>query len=311
MQLDEGKIGAFVFEQTEKGVMVFRLCYNTNQHEQERRITVKKFMRMAFATTALTVVLAACGEEGEEATDNGEEQPAETEENGEDDAADDAEDDEENGEAAEGDELEEGEELDEEELDELEEGMMEEPEVDLDDVPDPVAEVNGEPINKEDFEMQYNNVIMGAMGQIDPDDEEQDQMIREDIVEQLVSMELLEQEAEERGYDVDEEEVDEYLAEIPEEQYEQYGGEDELRAMIESEIQIEQLIEEEAGDVEVSDEDIDEQMEQIPEEQLEQFGGEDEMRAMLEQQLASEQQTGEMMRIAEELEEDADVEIHI
>ncbi|AXF55014.1 SurA N-terminal domain-containing protein [Salicibibacter kimchii] len=265
---------------------------------------MKKVLATSGLSFLLAIGLAACGGDGEE---NGEEGDTDNGEGEGEEQASDA--------------------LPDEEME------MPEPDIDLDDVPDPVAEVNEEQIGKEAFEeiytMQVEQLAQTQMMDI-TEDEEQDQQVREQIANLLVEEELLLQEANDRGIEVSDEDMNETIEELAggmgqdtEAFYEameaQGMSEDEVHDMLVEELRVEQLVEEEFGEVEISDEEL----EELYDEQI----------AMMEQQMGDEMEEdppelsemedqlrdqAEQMEIQEnrealtnDLEEDANIEIHV
>ena len=263
----------------------------TDYNDMEVIINMKKWLTMiSLAATMLTV--AACGDESAEGGD---------------------------GEGAEnaGQSAEEGQ-------------AAEAPEPDLEDVPDVVAEVNGEEITKEEFEQVYTGQFQQAamMGQ----EVNQDEM-KTQIADGMVSERLLVQEADNREVSASEEDVDAMISEIVEANgmesedefftaMEESGmSEDEIRSELEKQVKVEALIAEETGDIEPSDEELeeiyDEQIAAREEAQSEGEGEETEppafedVKPQIEQQLISEKQAEAAQGLAEELREDADVTINL
>ncbi len=263
----------------------------TDYNDMEVIINMKKWLTMiSLAATMLTV--AACGDESAEGGD---------------------------GEGAEnaGQSAEEGQ-------------AAEAPEPDLEDVPDVVAEVNGEEITKDEFEQVYTGQFQQAamMGQ----EVNQDEM-KTQIADGMVSERLLVQEADNREVSASEEDVDAMISEIVEANgmesedefftaMEESGmSEDEIRTELEKQVKVEALIAEETGDIEPSDEELeeiyDEQIAAREEAQSEGEGEETEppafedVKPQIEQQLISEKQAEAAQGLAEELREDADVTINL
>lgn len=212
-----------------------------------------------------------------------------------------------------------------------EEGQAAEaPEPDLEDVPDVVAEVNGEEITKDEFEQVYTGQFQQAamMGQ----EVNQDEM-KTQIADGMVSERLLVQEADNREVSASEEDVDAMISEIVEANgmesedefftaMEESGmSEEEIRTELEKQVKVEALIAEETGDIEPSDEELeeiyDEQIAAREEAQSEGEGEETEppafedVKPQIEQQLISEKQAEAAQGLAEELREDADVTINL
>ncbi|MDD9206497.1 SurA N-terminal domain-containing protein, partial [Georgenia sp. 10Sc9-8] len=204
------------------------------------------------------------------------------------------------------------------------------PEPDLEDVPDPVAEVNGEEIPREEFVRAYEGQFQQLAAQAQISGEEPDQAALKDrVAEGLVDTELLIQEAEERGFEASQEEIDALLEEIATsnglesgEEFistmgEQGMEEDEVISQLETQIKVEELIDDEAGDTTPAEEDVQELYDQAVEQQ-EQAGDEagelpplEEVRPQLEQQLQSQEENEAIMALLEDLRENADITVHL
>ena len=210
-------------------------------------------------------------------------------------------------------------------------GGEEMPEPDLEGIPDVVAEVNGEEIHKEDFEAafagQYQQAAMQAQMMGQPVDEE---MIKEQVLESMVGMELLIQEAENSGFEATEEEKEELLENIAEQNglsrdeflaalEEQGMDEEEVMSQLETQVKIDQLIARETGDIEPTDEELEEAYDMMVEQQeaMAEEGEEtdipsfEEIKPQLEEQLKAQKQSEATQMLVEELREDADVTIHL
>ncbi|HIV81409.1 MAG TPA: SurA N-terminal domain-containing protein [Candidatus Salinicoccus merdavium] len=210
------------------------------------------------------------------------------------------------------------------------------PEPDLEDVPDVVAEINGEEITKGEFEQVYTGQFQQAsMMQEMTGEEVNEDELKQQIADGLVSERLLIQEAENRDISASEEDVDAMISEITEANgmeseedffaaMEESGmSEDEIRAELEKQVKVEALIAEEAGDIEPTDEELqevyDEQIAQREEAQSEGEGeGEEteppafeDVKPQIEEQLVREKEAEAAQGLAEELREDADVTVNL
>ncbi len=208
------------------------------------------------------------------------------------------------------------------------------PEPDLEDVPDVVAEINGEEITKGEFEQVYTGQFQQAsMMQEMTGEEVNEDELKQQIADGLVSERLLIQEAENRDISASEEDVDAMISEITEANgmeseedffaaMEESGmSEDEIRAELEKQVKVEALIAEEAGDIEPTDEELqevyDEQIAQREEAQSEGEGEETEppafedVKPQIEEQLVREKEAEAAQGLAEELREDADVTVNL
>ena len=148
-------------------------------------------------------------------------------------------------------------------------GAEQAPEPDLEGIPDVVAEVNGQEVTKDEFvvlyEAQFQQATMQAqMGGEQPDEE----ALKEQTADNLVDTTLLTQEAEARGIEVSEQDVDDELTSMAKENQlgsaeeliaaleKQGTTEDQARAQLESQVVIEQLVADEAGPVEPTEQDL-------------------------------------------------------
>lgn len=204
------------------------------------------------------------------------------------------------------------------------------PEPDVEDVPDVVAEVNGEEITGEEFitnyEAQFSQMAMMSGGDLDQDE------LKEQTLENMVGVELIVQDAQAQGLEASEEEIDSQLEETAEasgmsssdellEAVEEQGfPEEEIREDMETQILMEQVID----NLEV-EEPTEEELEELYEEMAAQQPpleegpeGEEmetppfeEMRPQLEEQAAAEKENEAVMAHIDDLREDADVEIHL
>lgn len=140
------------------------------------------------------------------------------------------------------------------------EGAQQEPQPDLEDVPEVVAEVNGDEITKDEFTDAYERQFQQAAMQSQASGQEVDQdALKKDVANSLVGLELLLQEAEDRGYKASEKDVDSTLDDLAKQNgmksgdqvitalKEQGMAEDEVRAQITDQVKIEQLLAAEAG----------------------------------------------------------------
>ncbi|SDI00619.1 SurA N-terminal domain-containing protein [Alteribacillus persepolensis] len=202
------------------------------------------------------------------------------------------------------------------------------PEPDIDSVPDVVAEVNGESITKEEFTTTYESQFQRAAMQSQMTGQEVDQdQLKQQVAEGMVGTELLIQEAGDRGFEASEEDVNQLVDELVEQNgmesqddlfaaFEEQGmSEDEIMSQIETQVKIDQLIAEEAGDVEPTEEELQEAYDQTTAQQ-EQMGVEDipsfeEMKADLTEQVKMQKENEAAQTLIEQLREDADVTVHV
>jgi peptidyl-prolyl cis-trans isomerase SurA len=198
--------------------------------------------------------------------------------------------------------------------------------IDVEDVPDVVAEVNGDEITKDEFVNTYIGQYQQAMMQSQMSGEEVDQdQLKEEVANALIGQQLVIQEAENQGYEATEEEIQETLdqllaqsgTESEEELFEaleeQGVTEEEIISQIEVQVKVDRLIASEAGDIEPTEEELEELYDEYVL-QMEEFQGEDaeippfeEMEAQLAQQAIGQKETEAYLAIVEELEADAEI----
>lgn len=138
--------------------------------------------------------------------------------------------------------------------------------VDLEGVPDVVAEVNGEEITKEEFAPLYEAQLQQATSQAQMGGQAPDEAaVQKQTADNLVDTELLSQEAESRGIEVTDQDVDDELASLAKQNQlgsieellkaldEQGTTEDQARAQVETQVMVERLVADEAGPAKVTE----------------------------------------------------------
>lgn len=206
------------------------------------------------------------------------------------------------------------------------------PEADLDDIPDIVAEINGEEISKDDFvsmyEQQFQQQIMQAqMSGQSADDVDQD-LLKEQTTEIIVGQNLLIQEANNRISEVSDDDINNTIDELLEQTgmetrdellaifAEQGLDEEEFMSQVEIQVKVDQLIADISKDIELTEEETLEAYETIKAQQ-EQADGEDEfppfedLKSGLEEQLKEQKKAEETDTFVEKLREEADITIHL
>ena len=200
------------------------------------------------------------------------------------------------------------------------------------DIPEVVAEVNGEKITKDDFvplfETQYQQMQMQAQQSGQPVDEKD---LKKQTAENLVSTEVLTQEADKRKISVSDKDIDKALKEsaqsgqMSEKDFlsamkDQGMDEKKVRSELKNQLKIEGLIDDEYGEFEVSGEEIGQAYEKAKaqQEQMAQQGGQDqevppldEMRPQLKEQVKSEKSNEATQKYAKKLRKQADVTINL
>jgi peptidyl-prolyl cis-trans isomerase SurA len=201
---------------------------------------------------------------------------------------------------------------------------------DLDGIPDVVAEVNGEEVTKEDFVPFYEASFQQAAMQAQAGGEEPDEeALKQQAVDDLVDTELLAQEAESRGIEISDQDVDDELSALAEQNgmksaeellkavEEQGLTEDQARSQIETQVLIEQLVADETGPIEPTDKELRALYEQARKQQAQsgqsgqEFPAFEKVRSQLVEQ-AKAQESGKVAEtLVTDLREDADITIHL
>ena len=210
-------------------------------------------------------------------------------------------------------------------------GDQQMPEADVSDVPDVVAEVNGEEVTKDEFvqtyESQFQQLMMqqqsGAGMEVDQDE------LKSQVAEQLVNNELLRQGAADAGIEASDEDVDTTLDEIAQQSgldsgdevvsaLEQQGiDEKQVREDAASQFAITSYIEKEADVSEPSEEELKEQYDAMVEQQSQAGGSSEEMpsfdevKDQLAEQATTQQQNEAATELAGSLRESGDVTVNL
>lgn len=207
------------------------------------------------------------------------------------------------------------------------------PEPDVEDVPEVVAEVNGEEIPRDEFVENYEAQFQqAAMSQQSTGQELDQDELKQQVAEQLVGNRLLIQAADDAGIEATDEDVDAFLEEIAAQNgmgstdefitaLEQQGqSEEDIRADAATQHKLDTFIEQEADIQEPSDEELRQQYDQLTQ-QMEQQGGSggeesqippfEEVRDQLADQAVTEQRNQAATEIAADLREGADVTVNL
>ncbi len=200
---------------------------------------------------------------------------------------------------------------------------------DLTGIPDVVAEVNGEDVTRDEFVPVYEAQFQQAAAQAQTTGQAPDEdALKEQTADNLVSTELLAQEAEERGFAVTEQDVDDELATLAQENQlgsvdeliaaleKQGATEEEARTQLEQQMVIDLLIADETG-AEPSEQELRAIYDQAKQQQA-QMGGQGQqlppyakVKPQLVEQAKSEQQGKVAQTLVDDLREDADITIHL
>ncbi|NNU27208.1 SurA N-terminal domain-containing protein [Isoptericola sediminis] len=208
------------------------------------------------------------------------------------------------------------------------------PEADLEDVPDVVAEVNGEEIGREEFVTSFEGQLQQAAlsqqqsgaGEVDQD------ALKKQVVEQLVNNRLLTQAAADAGIEPTAKDVRATLEDVAAQNglesadavisalKEQGLTEEQVRADAATQFQVSTYIEQEADVQEPSEKELRAQYDELVA-QMESQGGDgasapeippfEDVRDQLAQQATSQQQSAAIDTIVTDLREDADVTINL
>jgi peptidyl-prolyl cis-trans isomerase SurA len=201
---------------------------------------------------------------------------------------------------------------------------------DLSGIPDVVAEVNGEEVTKDEFvpvyEAQFQQAAMQSQMSGQAPDEE---ALKKQAVDNLVDTELLAQEAESRGIEVSDEDVDAELTALAKQN--QMASAEELlkavaknglteeqaRSQVETQVMVEQLVADEDGDAEPTDKELRALYEQAKQQQAQsgQKGQEvppfAQVRPQLVEQAKAEQVGKVAQSLVDDLRKDADITINL
>lgn len=208
------------------------------------------------------------------------------------------------------------------------------PEAETSDIPEVVAEVNGDEISGEDFTVLYESQFqqMAMQSQMTGEEPDQDRL-KEQTLESMIGNELLLQDAKDEGYEASEEEIDALIDDAAEtagmssseefiDAYEEQGMEEEqLTGDAENQVLINQVL----AQLEVPEPSEEELREIYDEAAAAQEGAEgeteggqapelppfDEVREDLEAQATDEARNEAALAHVEELRADADIQTHL
>ncbi|MDP3969275.1 MAG: SurA N-terminal domain-containing protein [Nocardioides sp.] len=200
---------------------------------------------------------------------------------------------------------------------------------DLDGIPDVVAEVDGQEISRDEFVTAYEGSYQQAAQQSQASGEEVDEeALKQQTVDNLVNTTLLVQAAEARGLDATEADIDETLEELATSYglgssdelltalEEQGSSEDEVRSQVATQVKVDALVADEAGDIKPTRAELREAYDAAVA-QAEQAGGEAEIppfadvRPQLAEQVRGQKQAAVGEGLVEQLREDAEITINL
>lgn len=207
------------------------------------------------------------------------------------------------------------------------------PEPNLEDIPDIIAEVNGEEITKDEFveiyTQQYQQRVMYA--QMTGQDVDEDELKLE-VADSIVERELFYQEADKRFPEASEEGIDELFDELMTQfevdskedllaMYKENGvEEDELMENIHLQVRINQLLDEDIGEIDVDEDEIKATYDEVVKEQEEankdaeepvEIAPYDEVKDMIRDSLIQEKEIEALQKVIDSLKDKADITIHI
>ena len=199
---------------------------------------------------------------------------------------------------------------------------------DLSGIPDVVAEVNGEEVTKEEFVPIYQAALQQAAAQAQTSGQAPDEeAIKQQTADDLVSTELLAQEAESRGIEVSDEDVDAELTRLAEENQmasaeellaavEKNGvSEEQARSQVETQVLVQQLVEDEDGGQGPTEKELravyDEAKKQAAGQKGQKIPPYAQVHDQLEEQAKTEQVSKVANALVQELRKDADITINL
>lgn len=207
------------------------------------------------------------------------------------------------------------------------------PEADVSDVPDVVAEVNGEEITKDEFVQSYQAQFQQAAMTAQASGEEVDQQqLKKQTADRLVDNELLVQEAEGGDYDAGDKKVDQTLEELAASNGmgsadelltaldEQGMSEEQVREEVRKQVLVEALIADRGNVEEPTDEELKAMYDKIADQQGGdggQGGSESglppfkEVKPQLKEQVKAEKENEAVQALVDELRQDADITVHL
>ncbi|KAA0956711.1 SurA N-terminal domain-containing protein [Planococcus kocurii] len=202
------------------------------------------------------------------------------------------------------------------------------PEPDLKDIPDVVAEVNGEKIDKKEFESTYTGQFQQMAMQAQMSGQEVDQtQLKEQVAESLVAQELLVQETKTQKLSATEEQINTALEELAQQNglkssdelltalEEQGVSKEEVMTQVESQVKIDQLVASETGEIKLTDKELQTYYDEAKAQQ-EESGGEEipafeEVKPQIEEQMKAQKESEATQALIAKLREKAEVTINL
>lgn len=206
------------------------------------------------------------------------------------------------------------------------------PEADLDNIPDIVAEVNGEEILKENFINAYENrfqqeIMQAQMSGENADDIDQE-LLKEEVIDLVIGQYLLMQEASNTIKDASEEYINEAIDLLLEQRgletkedllasFEEQGvNEEDFMSKIVIQAKLNQFVDDISKDIELTEDEVKDTYEtlKIEQEQLDsedEFPAFDEVESSLESQIIDQKAGEKTIDLIEELRKSADITKHL
>ncbi|ALS79240.1 peptidylprolyl isomerase [Planococcus kocurii] len=202
------------------------------------------------------------------------------------------------------------------------------PEPDLKDIPDVVAEVNGEKIDKKEFESTYTGQFQQMAMQAQMSGQEVDQtQLKEQVAESLVAQELLVQETKNQKLSATEEQINTALEELAQQNglkssdelltalEEQGVSKEEVMTQVESQVKIDQLVASETGEIKLTDKELQTYYDEAKAQQEESDGEEipafEEVKPQIEEQMKAQKESEATQALIAKLREKAEVTINL
>lgn len=202
------------------------------------------------------------------------------------------------------------------------------PEPDLKDIPDVVAEVNGEKIDKKEFESAYTGQFQQMAMQAQMSGQEVDQaQLKGQVAESLVAQELLVQETKNQKLTATEEQINTALEELAQQNglkssdelltalKEQGVSKEEVMAQLEAQVKIDQLVASETGEIKLTDKELQTYYDEAKAQQKEAGGEEipafEEVKPQIEEQMKMQKESEATQALIAKLREKAEVKVNV
>ena len=199
---------------------------------------------------------------------------------------------------------------------------------DVEGLPDVVAVVNDDEIARDEFVLAYENQFAQQSLQAQTEGQPIDQdALKQQTADGLVNNLLLIQEAQSRGFEATDEQVDDSLQEFAEQSgagspdayldtlSEQGLDEEEVRSQLADQVLLDQLFDDEGADEEPSEEELQELYDSVTEGQAGAGGQEvppfEEVRDQLAEQISSQRESEIAQSLIQQLREDAEIQVNL